>query len=575
MGTPGTKATRLRNSSSENVSAENHFESVVEKFALQLNAGVEPEDAYRSLVSIEHRKRHGQFFTPMPIASLMADWILSVQPTSILDPAVGTGVFPRVLLDKRPDTKIVCVDVDGVAVSAARASLNGHSGITVLQQDFLTWPDEQLFDAAIANPPYLRHHDMFYPYDIFSLIGRKNHTSLSRLSNIYVLFILEICRRLRAGGRAAIIVPGEWVNANFGDTLKLWLISRGLLRGLIYFSHASTQFDEALTTASILLLEQPIAGVGRDSIRTVFVHDGGALEAVRNALEGEVQENDPNVVVQLFSPEQLLREKKWNHLLAHGHTQAIPGFVVLSELADTRRGIATGSNSFFHLTPSAVGGLRIRPQNLTRCIGRALDVTGVIFERVDFDRLVVSDSRTYLFDMQTEPDESEAEYLKKGVAERLHERFLCAARSSNWYDMEKRKPSAIWAGVFGREGLRFILNSERVANLTTFHCIYPKDESELFAAALTACLNSRLVQELAQRQHRVYGGGLLKVEPKDLLDVEVPDLRKVGNQTLENLKFLLTKLDTAIRSGAGMAEVQSELDARVQRTAEEAAVGST
>jgi adenine-specific DNA-methyltransferase len=568
MGKPGSKSARLSQSV---LLAENDLENLADRFAKEMNSGLEPEHAYCVSVPLEHRKRFGQFFTPLPVASLMADWILEIRPSRVLDPATGPGIFPRLLLDKSPGTVVTCIDLDEAACKAAKFALKGHPEITVLQDDFLTWSDESLFDAVIANPPYLRHHDLMYPYDIFALVGRKNHTRLSRLSNVYVLFILEICRRLSAGGRAAIIVPGEWVNANFGDTLKLWLISRGLLHTLIYFSHASSQFEDALTTASVLLLERPNVGTGRNVIRTIFVHEGCALETVPHILKGRPPA-DPNVVVQHLSPEQLLREKKWDHLLSHGDTETLPGFVPMADLAETRRGIATGSNSFFHLTPSMVKALRIRPENLIPCIGRAADVPGAIFREDDFERLRASDSRTYLFDLRTEPNEWETEYIRKGESEGLHERYLCAARNGNWYDMEARPPSAIWAAVFGREGLRFIFNSGGVSNLTTFHCVYPKNQSTAFAAALTACLNSRLVQGRARRQHRVYGGGLLKVEPRDLLDIEVPDLRRVGIQTQKGLSALLDDLDTAIRTDIRIEAVHDSLDAKVREATKEAAL---
>lgn len=569
MGKPGTKLSRLEQSIGIADDASLR-DSLLASYSERLQQEGDPEEAYRAAVPMEHRKRFGQFFTPVPIATLMAEWIEAINPKTILDPAVGPGVFPRILFNTCPNAQVTCIDLDSVALDAAHVALPNADRATFIEQDFLLWSDERLFDAAIANPPYLRHHDLHYPFDIFYFVGKKNHVHLSRLSNIYVLFILEICRRLRAGGRAAIIVPGEWVNANFGDELKRWLVSRGVLHTLLYFSHASTQFEDALTTASILLLEQPHPHVGREFIQTIFVNDGGPLEDIRRVLHGQPVAN-PEVVVQQFTPDLLLKEKKWNHLLGHGHRQALPGFVSLSRLADTRRGIATGCNSFFHLTPSAAERLAIRSENLTPCVGRALDVAGVVFHKRDFEGLLANDGRAYLFDMQSEPNEAERAYIGEGESDGLDKRYLCAARNSKWYHMERRPPSAIWATVFGRKGLRFIHNPDRIANLTTFHCIYPAVDSQDFAAALTACLNSQLVQDLARRQHRVYGGGLLKVEPKDLLDIEVPDLRQVAPETLRELAALLDRLDGAFRTERDAPVALGELDSRVEQAAQEAA----
>jgi adenine-specific DNA-methyltransferase len=195
-------------------------------------------------------------------------------------------------------------------------------------------------------------------------------------------------------------------------------------------------------------------------------------------------------------------------------------------------------------------------------VGRALDVVGVVFRKEDFAKLAAKGRRTFLFDMQSEPNAAEREYLDQGVSSGLDKRYLCAARKGKWYRMERRPPSAIWATVFGRKGLRFIHNPERIANLTTFHCIYPMVDTPVFEAALTACLNSRVVQGLARRQHRVYGSGLLKVEPRDLLDIPVPDLRETKPAILIELASLLEWLDAALQNNQNIrGDLESSLDA--------------
>ena len=138
--------------------------------------------------------------------------------------------------------------------------------------------------------------------------------------------------------------------------------------------------------------------------------------------------------------------------------------------------------------------------------------------------------------------------------------------------MERREPAPIWAAVFGRSELRFVFNEAGILNLTTFHAIYPRSPDREFAMALTACLNSPVVQHRAKLQHRVYGGGLLKYEPKDLLDIQVPNLRKVCRPTLSRLAQSLITLDRAAKSGSAnqISEARNCLNNAVTMAAEEA-----
>ena len=49
------------------------------------------------------------------------------------------------------------------------------------------------------------------------------------------------------------------------------------------------------------------------------------------------------------------------------------------------------------------------------------------------------------------------------------------------------------------------------------------------------------------RHRRVYGGGLAKFEPKDLLQPEVPDIRRLPEATLDEIVSLFVSWDRKLR----------------------------
>jgi type I restriction-modification system DNA methylase subunit len=47
-----------------------------------------PEKEYLNNIEYNHRKKLGQFFTPMSIADFMTEWVMGSEGNSILDPAL-------------------------------------------------------------------------------------------------------------------------------------------------------------------------------------------------------------------------------------------------------------------------------------------------------------------------------------------------------------------------------------------------------------------------------------------------------------------------------------------------------
>ena len=121
-----------------------------------------PEADLERRSSREARCALGQFFTPEPIAEVMAEAVNDIQPEHVLDPGLGGGVLLRAV---GPEPARYGVDVDPLAVDVARPALELQGGtLELVVGDFLAldaWPlSRGEFDAVISNPPYIRHHNL-------------------------------------------------------------------------------------------------------------------------------------------------------------------------------------------------------------------------------------------------------------------------------------------------------------------------------------------------------------------------------------------------------------------------------
>ena len=216
-------------------------------------ASNEPEKEYSQFVSLEHRKKYAQFFTPYPIAQFMANWITAnKQMQTVLDPAFGLGIFARAIRQINKECIIKGFEIDSTILQQAENIFDYEENTTILLKDYMFNDWENRYDGIVCNPPYFKFHD-YENKTTLKEIEEKLGLKLNGFTNLYTLFLLKSAYQLNAGGRAAYIIPSEFLNSDYGKLVKSYLIKNKLLRFIIIFNFEENVFDDALTTASILL----------------------------------------------------------------------------------------------------------------------------------------------------------------------------------------------------------------------------------------------------------------------------------------------------------------------------------
>lgn len=523
---------------------------------------IDIEKEYLNTVDKSHRKAYGQFFTPEPIAHAMAAWIAARSPKRILDPAVGTGRLLDPILRMAPEAEIYGVDLDHGPLVFANKKFSNNKNVHLVQGDFLIDFPLENFDGITCNPPYVRHHLLQYVDEVFSPL-KKEIPGISKSSNLYVLFLAGIMQRLNRGGRAAVLLPGDWMHANYGRALRSYLRDSRECTRMVYFTGAARPFEDALTTAVILFLER---GSPNDALEVVIVDSEISDIDCKDLGMDALNVNNKKRVNQL-AWNDLDPSNKWDTHLRGRDTRRPDNWISLAEIGRCRRGIATGANSYFHISDNLSKEAKLQVSSLTPCIGRAKDVKGLIFSLEDWSGLA-SDVPKWLLEMSNQEPQDRA-YIEFGEKEGFHKRYLCAARP-NWYEQEQVPPADIWVGVFGREGIRFIANECGLKNLTTFHGFYltaiPTGiDTNLYTNALVAILNSTVVQQMGEQHQRQYGGGLQKMEPRDVMQIAIPDLRQFSIKELSALRDSMQLADGLYRDG--IANWREPIDVVMEQSA--------
>lgn len=511
---------------------------------------------YSEHAPLSHRRRFGQFFTPPEIAAWMADYVVQPGTRAALDPAVGTGVLASALLHhpRLPsEARLTAYDLDPAMIASTQRNLAAAcSRLQLISDDFLSLSDAApRYDAIVCNPPYLRHRLLHQRRTVIPALAARFGLPLSIFSNSYVLFMLQIAALLSAHGRAAIITPVDYLNANFGRPVKALLLRRNLIDGLLRFDPASLVFAEANIAACVLLLR---AGRAADA----------PIVFARVADETQLQPLDalPASALARYAPQTIDAELPWlplfpaDKLAPVAAPALLPGrrMLPLGQLATVRRGIATGANEFFTLSAAECAQHGLGPEEVQPCLTRASHAPLLQFSAADAERLLCSETKSYLLDLRAAPTRAAQRYLAHGQQLGVDQRYLPRLRKP-WYASEQRPPAPLLVTTFNRRDFRFVLNDASLRNLTAFHCIYPRSSARADLLVLAAFLNSAWgATALAQRQ-RSYGSGLRKLEPLDVAALEVPDLERLPGSLHHEIAQLYLARCTAQRDDAAQSLV--------------------
>jgi len=476
-----------------------------------------------ALKNAAERNKWGQFATPFELAISLARYAHTLQGEGrlrFLDPAVGSGAFFSALSQTVPAKNIEAaagVELDPLFADAAE-QLWGRSGLHVIRGDFTKQkPPKQRFDLILTNPPYVRHHhlDGAEKGRLKSQLAQSLHMEISGLAGLYCYFLLLCHDWMEEKGLGIWLIPSEFMDVNYGATVRRYLTERVTLLHIHRFCPTDVQFTDALVSSAVVVFRKS-APPPQHHARFSF---GGPIEQ---------PQQDASIPLDV-----LCHSRKWTQFPGRTTVEG-RGEVTLGEIFSIKRGLATGSNSFFILSPEQVNEWKIPKQFLKPILpGPRYVTTDIIDAHPNGDPAV--SPRMYLLDC-SEPEEGIKkrwprfyEYLQKGREEEIADSYLASHRAP-WYSQEQRPPAPFLCTYMGRtrngkHPFRFIWNRSQATAHNVYLMLYPKgpllaalkDRPELQERVFNAL--QRITPSQLVSEGRVYGGGLHKVEPKELAQI--------------------------------------------------------
>ncbi|WEV50080.1 Eco57I restriction-modification methylase domain-containing protein (plasmid) [Acinetobacter sp. ESL0695] len=486
-------------------------------------------DAKKNLLE---RNKLGQFATPSQLARDIVEETLKFldqKKIKLLEPSVGTGSFILNLLDNLPADleveKIIGVEKDPLYGEASKEFYeNTQIDLSYVISDFTQLEPFEKVNLILANPPYIRHHYIPNKFDLVDKVLDRTGIKVSGLSGMYIYFILLSHAWLEENGVACWLIPSEFLDVNYGKKLREYLLNDVTTLKIHRFDTANSKFSDALVSSTIIWYKKSIPPKNHQ-INFTF---------------GERIAN-PEVSKRL-GYDDLLKESKWSRF-PQNEVRTDNDEPRLKDYFRISRGIATGENTFFILNKEEIIKKNLPFDQFRPILPRPLHLESL---NIQSDRLGYPSLKKQLFVLNTLLDIEDIErkypslyiYLQEGIEKGVDQRHLCKSRKS-WYFQEQKKTSKFYCSYIGRakdsgkSPFKFILNESQAIVNNSYLILYPLpslnnilEEKPQLASKIINSLNN-LDSSFMTDEGRVYGGGMQKIEPTELGNVNASMIARI------------------------------------------------
>jgi adenine-specific DNA-methyltransferase len=499
------------------------------------------------------RKLRGAFFTPPSIAEFLSRWAVRTPDARVLDPTCGEAVFLLAAAERlealgaapsQMAGQLTGVDLHRPSLDASQALLGeaGASADLVCSDFFDLSTPAQIGDrigwqdAVIGNPPFVRyqaHRGRTRKRSAAAALAQG--VRLSGLASSWAATLVHASAFLTPTGRLAMVLPAELLTVGYAEPIRRWLKQRFAVVNLVMFEQL--QFRGAEERVVLLVAH----GIGPcDSFCLFQVDDADDL--------AELHPLDPVGA-------KPAAEGKWSDLALPLDVRQLFRSVAdrmarLDAYGTLALGTVTGNNDYFTMSEVTRAKYGIPEHHLVRISPPGTKhLKGLRFSRAQWEELKLSGKRVWLLYPKAQArGKALAAYLEDGCKEGVDQAYKCTVRDPWWRPPVVRVPDLFFTYMSHRYP-RLIDNSAGVTFLNSMHGLRLRDDapSEARLALPLVALNS-ITMLGAEVMGRSYGGGILKMEPREAAALPVPT-----PETLAAAWHVLAKdapnLDAALRRG--------------------------
>lgn len=506
--------------------------------------------------SAELRKARGAFFTPYAIAEYLADWALRGDGNEglVLDPTCGEGVFLLAAAERAasddhlPPAHLFGVDIhaNSLEETARLLAAGGHERANLFIGNFFEEPhpgqlDARIpyVDAVVGNPPFVRYQEhRGHVRRRATAAALAQGVRLSGLASSWAALLVHASSFLKPNGRIAMVVPAELLSVGYAEPIRQWLRRRFKAVHLVLFDQL--QFAGAEEQVVLLVAR----GTGGCSAFTLH----------------EVSEADELARLHIFDSDAFAPSDtgKWTDLLVPDEVRGIlrrsmrEGFTTLRNYGRIELGTVTGANSYFTLNEATRQEYNLLPEkHVVRTLPPgSRHLASSHFTAGQWEQLKLNGERVWMLSPSIQRPVAGTglqRYIDLGESHEVHKGYKCSVRTPWWRAPAQAAPDMFFT-YMSHVAPRLVSNDARTTFVNSLHGLSLRsDITDEERAALPFMLFNTVSMLSAELVGRTYGGGILKMEPREADQLAVPR-RECLAKAWSELRGRHQELDQLVRS---------------------------
>lgn len=501
------------------------------------------------------RKGRGAFFTPPELADYLSAFAVRSAADAVLEPSCGEGEFLLAAGSRLRDlgvsqalmpSHLVGCELHEATASAARERL-ATQGInpSLRVGDFFFVDPAPIFDAVVGNPPYIRFQQFAGEQ------ARRAREDCLRAgvridaqASSWAPFVVHASQFLRPGGRMAMVLPAELLSTNYAAPVRRFLIDAFSEVALVLFEEPV--FPEVQEEV-VLLLAEGFGWGPTDSITLRQVRSKEDLMAEGGSVIAVSGDSRWPVGVDGRAAEDLLSSLDPS------------AFTSLDSWGKVHLGAVTGANKFFALTDVSAREMGLKRDDvMPLCPPGSAHLRRLCLTQENWEQLAMGGKQTLLFYPADRPSLVARDYIARGEAMGVSGSYKCRNRSPWW-----RVPGVVACDAFltymNGAGPNLCSNEAGLAYLNSVHGVFFEDGLRgLGMGVMPLLFLSSVTQLSAEVRGRSYGGGILKLEPREAGRVTVASVDAA--RSLEGTaQGMVAQVDELLRHG-GRDEATAMVD---------------